>query len=148
MAYSSRAAQESVIRLPTQIVGRPLETDAVKAARYAKLTDDGNRVHLDAEFAAGTPFGVPIIHGTMALNLLMELVEDAFGESLGGFRVEVRFVKPVPVGSTIKAGGRLVDRAAGVYEVFVECESGLRALEGTLWIPPRQEAAQAKPAPP
>jgi acyl dehydratase len=107
-----------------------LRTDSAAVRRYAELTADFNPIHLDAEFAAGTPFGAPIIHGTLGLNLVVQAIEHTFGVVPAGLTVDVRFSRPVPVGTAIRAGGRLTDSATGTYEIFVETEAGERAVEG------------------
>lgn len=118
--------------LPRELRTVTLTTDETMAVRYAELTADFNPIHLDAAFAAATPFGSPIIHGTMGLNLLMLAVEESFRGAMPAADIEARFIRPVPVGTTIRAGGTLVDAATGTYELFVETEGGLRAVEGTL----------------
>ncbi len=108
--------------------------DAV--GRYAELTGDFNPIHLDSEFAAGTAFGRPIIHGTLGLNLMIEAIERTFGARPANLAIEVRFVRPVPVGSAVRAGGRLQDAATGTYEIYVETQAGERAVEGTCTFDP------------
>lgn len=119
------------IALPRDLASASLVANPEAVARYAKLTADFNPIHLDAEFAAATPFGRPIAHGTLALNLVMEALERTFGVLPAGVRLEARFVAPVPVGCAIRAGGRLTDAATGTYEIFVETMTGERAVEGT-----------------
>lgn len=118
--------------LPGEIAPLALAASQDMVRAYAELTDDFNPIHVDPAFAAGTPFGGLIAHGTMALNLLLVAAERGLGRPVGG--LEIRFVKPVPVGATIRAGGRLADAARGTYEVFVETDAGVRALEGTLTV--------------
>lgn len=119
-------------RLPEKIVPLELATDAGKIEIYARLTADFNPIHLDADFAAQTMFGRPIIHGTMALNLVLEAIRRTLAPDHACGRVDIRFVKPSPVGETIHAGGRLADAKKGLYEVFVETADGVRTLEGTI----------------
>lgn len=116
---------------PPELVRTQLQTDADTVHRYAELTADFNPIHLDREFAMGTPFGVPIIHGTLGLNLVVESLERTFGALPAGVSIEVRFSRPVPVGSIIRAGGSLRDATTRTYEIFVETRDGRRALEGT-----------------
>ncbi|RBP09881.1 acyl dehydratase [Roseiarcus fermentans] len=115
---------------PPELVWTQLQTDAETVRRYAELTADFNPIHLDPEFAKGTPFGVPIVHGTLGLNLVIESIERTFGTLPAGVSIEVRFSRPVPVGSIIRAGGSLRDPTTGTYEIFVETHDGQRALEG------------------
>ena len=61
-------------------------------------------LHLDAEFAAKTEFGRPLVNSmfTMALVVGISVTETTLGTTVGnlGFR-EVRFPKPVFAGDTI-----------------------------------------------
>lgn len=120
--------------LPRELAAVSLVAGPEKVARYAELTVDFNPIHLDPAFAAGTVFRQPIIHGTLGLNLVIEAIERTFGHLPAHLAVEVRFVRPVPVGSTIRAGGHLTDPARGTYEIYVETAAGDRAVEGTCTI--------------
>ena len=77
---------------------------------YARLSGDDNPIHLDAEFAASTPFGTRIVHGLLTLSLVVPLMREVFqvsGASMGinyGMN-KVRFPAPVPVGSRIRVTG-------------------------------------------
>lgn len=122
--------------LPCQLGTLTLATDGDAVRRYAELTADFNPIHLDPEFASATPFGAPIIHGTMGLNLLIELIEACFGEEMAGLELEARFIRPILVGTPIRAGGDLMDAATGTYEIYVETDTGVRAVEGTFSLSP------------
>lgn len=119
------------IALPHAIPALSLATDAALTWRYAELTSDFNPIHVDPEYALGTSFGGPILHGTMGLNLLVEAVAAAFGRPMPGLRFDVRFIRPAPVGALIRAGGELRDPYSRVYSVFVETADGQRTIEGT-----------------
>lgn len=127
-------------QLPASLVALKLQTSPETTRAYAELTADLNPIHLDARFAANTAFGRPILHGTMALNLILEAAARTFGRARPVTGLAIRFLKPVPVGETIQAFGTLTssdadaDADAGTYAVWVETQTGLRALEGTLTI--------------
>src|SRR5690606_32970007 len=75
-------------------------------AAYAELTNDYNPIHIDAEFAARTPMGKPIAHGTMSLCLIWKCLQRNFGASVfQDLELDVRFVKPVYIGELLTAGG-------------------------------------------
>lgn len=120
--------------LPRELTSVSLVAGPDAVARYAALTRDFNPIHLNPEFAAGTSFGRPIAHGTLGLNLVIEALERTFGTLPEDLRLDVRFILPVPVGCTIRAGGHLTDAATGTYEIFVETTSGERAIEGSCTI--------------
>lgn len=122
--------------LPDNLDLGQLQTTPEMTERYAALTGDYNPIHVDADFASKTAFGAPIIHGTMGLNLLVDALETTFGDSFPELRINVRFVRPVRVGSIIRACGRLTDANARRYEIIVETETGDRAVEGTCSLGP------------
>lgn len=115
---------------PRELVAVELATTAESVARYSDLTADFNPIHLDADFAARTPFGRPIAQGTMALNLIIEAIERTFSGMPEGAAIDTRFIKPMPVGVILTAGGTLKDETTGTYDVFIETDAGERALEG------------------
>lgn len=67
-------------------------------AAWADVADDHNPLHLDPGFAAGTRFGVPIVHGSLLFSLVCDAVQSAgvTGE------LRVRFRAPVPVGAEVQ----------------------------------------------
>src|SRR5262245_28728661 len=98
---------------------------------YAELTQDFNPLHLDAAFAAATPMGGVIAPGTMSIHLLWRSVAAAFGAgALAHSTLDIRFVKPVRVGDTLRAGGRV--REDGAYDVWVRGADGDDRIVGQL----------------
>ena len=72
-------------------VGEPLPTiekeiDQDRIDRWAKLSGDFNRLHVDEAYARNTPFKGTIAHGPISLAFLNELMMDCFGEgwAVGG----------------------------------------------------------------
>jgi acyl dehydratase len=45
---------------------------------FAKVSGDNNPLHLDAEFAASTPFKRPIIHGALASSVFSKIMGTEF----------------------------------------------------------------------
>ncbi|MFD1934883.1 MULTISPECIES: MaoC family dehydratase [Nonomuraea] len=81
---------------------------------FADATDDHQWIHVDPERAKETPFGGTIAHGFLTLSLLpsflTELMTVGQIEMAVNFGLnKVRFPKPVPVGSRVRASGELVD---------------------------------------
>ena len=87
--------------------------------QFAELTGDRQWIHVDVERAKKeSPFGGPIAHGFLTLALLPRVSRGA-GVKIGGARSvtnygaeSLRFLAPVPSGSTIHARGRLVKAEA------------------------------------
>lgn len=77
-------------------------------AAWADVADDHNPLHLDADFAAGTRFGVPIVHGSLLFSLVCDAVQAA---GLTG-DLRMRFRAPVPVGAEVQVDVQLAERRA------------------------------------
>ena len=81
---------------------------------FADATGDHQWIHVDVERAASGPFGTTIAHGFLTLSLLPIFMTEIFrienltmGINYGLDRV--RFPSPVPVGSKIRAQGKLTE---------------------------------------
>lgn len=118
--------------LPEKIAPLELKTSPDTAQAYGELTFDFNPIHVDPEFAAKSPFGQCISHGTMALNLAIEACERSFGDKVDLTGLKIRFARPMPVGQTLTAGGELVDAATGEYAIWVVLPDGTKTLEGAI----------------
>jgi acyl dehydratase len=81
--------------------------------RFADATGDHQWIHVDVERAKAGPFGGPIAHGYLTLALgpgLLPTVIEVRGISMGvnyGAN-KIRFPAPVPVGSKVRLGAKLV----------------------------------------
>jgi 3-hydroxybutyryl-CoA dehydratase len=92
-------------------------------AAYAELTNDFNPIHLDPEFAARTPMGGVIAHGTMSIGLIWQSLQRSLGaKAFAGAKLDVRFIKPVRLGEVLVAGGQERFGEPGVYDVWVRAE--------------------------
>ncbi len=63
-------------------------------------------LHLDAEYAKGTPFGERIVNSVFTLGLLVGLsvYDTTYGTTIGNLGwEEVRFPRPVLIGDTLRA---------------------------------------------
>ncbi len=71
---------------------------------FAGVSGDTNPVHLNEEFAIGTPFGGRIAHGMLTASL----ISTVFGTKLPGpgciyLSQTLKFLAPVRVGETVRA---------------------------------------------
>jgi acyl dehydratase len=110
--------------------------DQQRINMFADATGDHQWIHVDPERAAGGPFGAPIAHGFLTLSLLPVFSQNAFtirqikmGVNYG--LNKVRFLKPVPVNSRLRAHFKLqsfetLDNKGAqlTYEMTVEMEGG------------------------
>ncbi|SEP48699.1 MaoC family dehydratase [Amycolatopsis saalfeldensis] len=77
---------------------------------FADATDDHQWIHVDAERAAGGPFGGTIAHGYLTLSLVPAMFKEILvvkdhARGLNYGLDQVRFTSPVPVGSEIRLAG-------------------------------------------
>ena len=94
---------------------------------YGELTNDFNPLHVDAEFAAKTPMGRQIAHGTMSLCLIFQCIQRNFGgAALANVALDVRFVKPVFIGDTVEYDRR--QAVLGRFSKIEEDEAPYRLL--------------------
>jgi acyl dehydratase len=112
-----------------------LEIDQRRIDQFAEATGDHQWIHVDPEKAAKGPFGTTIAHGYLTLSLIPSLTPQLMrveGVRMGvNYGVnKVRFPAPVPVGSRLRATGRIVDvsEAGGgvqlVTAIAIEREGG------------------------
>jgi len=108
-----------------------LHVDMQAIRDYAEVTGDYNPIHLDPEFAAKTPMGGVIAHGTLSMNLIWRHIELNHGRAaLQGAQLDIKFVAPVRVGDTLTvtvAGDGQAER-----QVSVVNQSGLAVIDGVL----------------
>lgn len=114
------------------------EIDQERILRWAELSGDFNRLHVDEEYARETRFKGTIAHGPMSLAFLNELMMACFGKgwAIGGQLLDVRFIAPIRPGERIRIGGRINALAEeenaqkADCELFIEKEDGTRAVVG------------------
>jgi acyl dehydratase len=95
--------------------------------QFADATGDHQWIHIDVERAKSGPFGGPIAHGYLTLSLgpalspqIMAVTGVAMGVNYGCNKV--RFPSPVPVGSKVRLGAKLlgVEDVTGGAQVTME----------------------------
>jgi acyl dehydratase len=104
---------------------------------FADATGDHQWIHVDVEKAKSGPFGGPIAHGYLTLSLgpslqpqVVQFTGFSMGINYGANRV--RFPSPVPVGSRLRLGVKLLsvdDIDGGIQmtlESTFECEGATK----------------------
>ncbi|MET0540900.1 MAG: MaoC family dehydratase [Variovorax sp.] len=106
---------EDLKPLTGQVIGTSdwLLIDQQRINKFADATGDHQWIHVDVERAKSGPFGVPIAHGFLTLSLLPAFFQTAFEirKSTMGVNYglnKVRFMKPVPVNSRLRAHFKLL----------------------------------------
>ena len=124
-------------------VERTFDEATVRA--FAELSGDFNPVHLDAEFAARTRFGKPIVHGLLTASLISTVVGTRLpGQGSIYVSQTLRFRAPVFVGDTVRAEAKVreVHRERRRVVLDTRCLVGDRLVisgEAVMWIPPADE---------
>jgi acyl dehydratase len=80
---------------------------------FSALTMNPAAIHLDAEYARGTPFGERIVNSVFTLGLLtgLSVYDTTYGTTLGNLGWEdVRFPRPVLIGDTLRAATAVVSK--------------------------------------
>ena len=110
-----------------------LEITQKRVQQFAEATGDFQWIHIDVERAKSGPFGGPIAHGYLTLSLGPMLYPtvvriDGFSMGVNYGANKIRFPSPVPVGSRVRLGVKLLEVeeiANGVQmtmEFTFECE--------------------------
>jgi len=108
------------------------QVDFQSILNYADVTNDYNPVHVDKEFAANSPMGGIIAHGTMSVALIWQALKNTLGvATLNRVHLEIRFVRPVRIDDTVTGGGELQAGASNVYDVWVKNQKGEDVIRGT-----------------
>jgi len=103
---------------------------------FAKITGDNNPIHLDAEFAAKTPFGRPIVHGFYSASVFSMVFGTKFpGEGTIYMYQDMKFLAPVFVDEPYKAKFEVIEvnteKKTGVIKCTLEDGNGKSVIEGT-----------------
>jgi acyl dehydratase/CBS domain-containing protein len=109
---------------------KTISADDVEA--FAEVTGDTNRLHLDAEYAAETRFGEPIVHGVLATGLISAALARLPGVTIY-LSQESSFLAPISVGDRATAVCTVVDdlgRSKYRIETIVRDGGGELVLEG------------------
>jgi len=78
---------------------------------FADVTGDDNPLHVDAEYAAGTRFGGPIVHGVFLSSLISKVLGRDFpGPGSIAVSINCKFLRPVPVGSTVDVEVKVAEK--------------------------------------
>lgn len=122
--------------LPEQFEALRFATTPDKTYAYGLLTEDLNPIHVDSEMAARSPLGTTVTHGTMAVNLILASVRRGLPP---GWRIrdfDIRFQKPVPVGSELTTEAIFQHREDGSaeYRIAALTQAGTTVMAGHLTV--------------
>lgn len=112
-------------------VTRLINQDRIDA--YADASGDHNPIHVDPAFAATTPFGGTIAHGMLALALIGEMMQSAFGPAwTASGALKVRFKAPTRPGDSLTASASFAKQTDERHEFTIQCatQAGEVVIEG------------------
>jgi acyl dehydratase len=100
--------------------------------QFADVTGDHEPIHVDDEFARSTPYGKRLVHGVFLLGLMADrlLLCDRVAPNVSYGYDKIRFLRPVPVDSTVLLASRVLEVREERREVVVEETCSLE--DGTL----------------
>lgn len=117
--------------------GDYVEVTQDRINQFAEATGDKQWIHIDAERAAKGPFGKTVAHGLLTLSMIGVLSKGLF--SFAGFKMgvnygyeKIRFPSPVPVGSKLRLGAKVLSAEPTptgiqtIIELTVEVEGGTK----------------------
>ena len=110
---------------------------------FATVTGDTNPIHLDAEYAARTPFKERIAHGMLSAGYLSAVLGTKLpGPGAVYVSQTLSFRGPVKIGDTVTAHVKLRELVAGKRRAVFDCRcsiAGKSVLEGeaVLMVPAR-----------
>lgn len=103
---------------------------------FAQITGDNNPIHLDADFAAKTVFGKPIVHGFYSASVFSMVFGTKFpGEGTIYLYQDMKFLAPVFVEQPYWAKFEVLEvnteKHIGTIRCILEDENGKTVIEGT-----------------
>ncbi|WP_456425683.1 MaoC family dehydratase [Rhodocaloribacter sp.] len=90
-------------------IQRVITAEEVRA--FAELSGDDNPIHVDEEYARGTRFGKPIVHGVYLLGIVSKVLGRDFpGHGSVAVNISCRFLRPVLVDSEATVEVRVAEK--------------------------------------
>jgi 3-hydroxybutyryl-CoA dehydratase len=100
---------------------------------FAGITADMNPLHIDQEFASGTPFSSRVAHGVIGVGIISGLLARTYpgGVLLGQ---SIKYLSPVYIGDTITAKIEIIKkddkRRTVTFKTWCENSKGTIVMEG------------------
>ena len=100
---------------------------------FAKITGDNNPIHIDAVYAATTPFGRPIVHGFLSGAVFSKVFGTLFpGEGTIYLYQDMKFMAPVFVDQLYTAKFEVAEVNTEKHSALIKCT--LENAEGKICI--------------
>jgi 3-hydroxybutyryl-CoA dehydratase len=113
----------SDIREGASLPGLKKKISQDRINRYAEVSGDFNPIHINEEFARGTPLRGTIAHGMMVLAYISHLMTEAFGRVwFTGGKLDARFKAPARPGDVITVSGTIRKVKQEADGTLVDCD--------------------------
>ena len=146
------------MEIPPDIEYSRVFTEAdVKA--FASLSEDDNPLHLDEEYAAGTSFKKPVVHGVLLLGMFSRIFGNVYpGRGSIYLSQTADFLRPAYLNQRITARVSLVQydsgKRIGEFQTICLNEAGKKILSGKAevlfpegFFPEEEKGAEGRKAP-
>lgn len=101
---------------------------------FGHLSGDLNPLHMDAAFAARSPFGQRVVHGLLTAALVSTAHTELTGPGFAYVGQELRFLGPVFIGDTVRISVTVVEKKPAkrviVMDTMVRNQRGEPVLSG------------------
>ena len=88
---------------------------------FARVTGDNNPLHLDAHYAANTPFKKPIIHGFLGGSVFSKILGTRFpGEGTVYLKQSMEFLRPMFVDTPYEAILEVMEVEKEKHKAFIQ----------------------------
>lgn len=104
--FEYRGSEDSIDIGDAVRFSKALSEDDVEA--FAAASGDTNRLHLDGDYAAGTRFGEPIVHGTLVAGTISAALARLPGLTIY-LSQNMSYLGPVPIGDEVTAECEVVE---------------------------------------
>jgi 3-hydroxybutyryl-CoA dehydratase len=97
--------------------------DDASVQKFAEVCGDFNPLHMDEEYAKTTIFGGRIAHGALSASYLSAVLGNQLpGPGAVFLEMDMRFRRPVPVGSTVTAYVEVAEINESTGRVRMACK--------------------------
>ena len=98
--------------------------DEDKVKKFSELVDDYNPIHLDSEYAKGTKFGKPIVHGMLISSLFSSIIATKYpGPGSIYISQNLQFKNPCFVGEEIIVSIELIEEISNKYKLKTQIKN-------------------------
>lgn len=87
-------------RNPVPVISTPRTITQDDLDEFARISGDNNPIHVDAAYAATTPFEKPVAHGMFLFSLVRAELRKHWPDSWVSEQ-QLQFLAPTPIGSVV-----------------------------------------------